>query len=90
MNLSKTIKNIRASCKNYMDPNLFAFLIDDDDYMGTNNILELDGYGIEDSDSYEERLLKICKKENVFFHDKNFSKKKFYTRLTCLFEVPLG
>ena len=66
MNLSKTIKNIRASCKNYMDPNLFAFLIDDDDYMGTNNILELGGYGIEDSDTYEERLLKICKKENVF------------------------
>ena len=66
MNLSETIKNIRASCKNYMDPNLFAFLIDDDDYMGTNNILELGGYGIEDSDTYEERLLKICKKENVF------------------------
>ena len=66
MNLSETIKNIRAACKNYMDPNLLAFLIDDDDYMGTNNILELDGYGIEDSDTYEERLLKICKSENVF------------------------
>lgn len=66
MNLSKTIKNIRVSCKNYMDPNLLAFLIDDDDYMGTNNILELDGYGIEDNDTYEERLLKISKSENIF------------------------
>lgn len=66
MNLSETIKNIRASCNNYVDPNLLAFIIDDDGYMGTNNILEIDGYGIEDDDSYEERLLKIHKSENIF------------------------
>ena len=66
MNLSETIKNIRATCENYVDPNLLAFLIDDDNYMGTNNILEIEGYGIEDDDSYEERLLKIHKSENVF------------------------
>ena len=66
MNLSETIKNIRATCNNYMDPNLLAFIIADDDYMGTNDILEIEGYGIEDEDSYEERLLKIHKKENIF------------------------
>lgn len=66
MNLSKTIKNIRASCKNYMDPDLFAFIIDDDNHMGTNNILEITEYGIEDDDSYEERLMKIQKSENIF------------------------
>ena len=66
MNLSETIKNIRASCDNYMDPNLLAFLIDDDNYMGTNNILEIKGYNITDEDTYEERLLKISKSENIF------------------------
>lgn len=66
MNLEKTIENIRASCKNYMDPNLLAFIIDDDNYMGTNNILEIKGYAIQDDDTYEERLLKIHKIENIF------------------------
>ena len=66
MNLCKTIKNIRASCENYIDPNLLAFIIDEDNYMGTNNILEIKGYGINDDDSYEERILKICKSENIF------------------------
>lgn len=66
MNLKRTIKNIRAGCKNYIDPDLFAFLIDDECYMGTNNILEIEGYGIENDDSYEDRLLKIHKKENIF------------------------
>lgn len=66
MNLSETIKNIRATCDNYVDPNLLAFIIDDDGYMGTNNILEIEGYGIEESDSYEERLLKIHESENIF------------------------
>lgn len=66
MNLNETIKNIRATCNNYVDPNLFAFIIDDDNHMGTNNILEINGYGITDSDSYEERLLKIHESENIF------------------------
>lgn len=66
MNISKTIKNIRATCNNYVDPDLFAFIIDDDNHMGTNNILEINGYGINESDSYEERLLKIHKSENIF------------------------
>ena len=66
MNIKETIKNIRASCNNYVDPDLFAFIIDDDFHMGTNNIPEIEGYGIEDNDSYEERLLKIHERENIF------------------------
>ena len=66
MNLSETIKNIRSTCNNYVDPNLLAFLIDDDGHMGTNNILEIEGYSISDEDSYEERLLKIHEKENIY------------------------
>lgn len=66
MDLQKTITNIRASCNNYIDPNLFAFIISDDMYMGTNNILEIDGYSIESADPYEERLLKISENENIF------------------------
>ena len=66
MNIKETIKNIRASCNNYVDPNLFAFIIDDDFHMGTNNILEIEGYGIGNNDTYEERLMKIHEKENIF------------------------
>ena len=66
MNISETIKNIRATCDNYIDPNLLAFIIDDDNHMGTNNILEIHGYGITDDDSYEERLLKIHREENIY------------------------
>lgn len=66
MDLQKTITNIRASCNNYIDSNLFAFIISDDMYMGTNNILEIDGYSIESADPYEERLLKISENENIF------------------------
>ena len=66
MNIKETIKNIRASCNNYVDPDLFAFIIDDDFHMGTNNISEIEGYGIKDDDSYEERLLKIHERENIF------------------------
>ena len=66
MNIYETIKNIRASCDNYIDPNLLAFIIDDNNYMGTNNILEIKGYDIAEDDSYEKRLLKIHKSENIF------------------------
>ncbi len=66
MNLSETIKNIRATCDNYVDPNLLAFIIDDENYMGTNNILEITGYDINEDDSYEDRLEKIAKSENIF------------------------
>ena len=65
MNLKETIKNIRTTCNNYVDPDLLAFIIDDENHMGTNNILEIEGYGIVDADSYEERLLKIHESENI-------------------------
>ena len=66
INIIETIENIRASCDNYVDKNLVATIIHDSYYMGTNNILEFDGYGIESTDSFEERILKILKHENVF------------------------
>lgn len=66
MNLKETIKNIRATCNNYVDPDLLAFIIDDDNHMGTNNILEINSYNIKDTDSYAERLMKIHESENIF------------------------
>ncbi len=68
MNLNETIKNIRSSCNNYVDPDLVATVIHDNYYMGSNNIEELDKFGIESDDSFEEKILKILKHENVFFN----------------------
>ena len=67
MNLNETIKNIRASCDNYTDPDLVATVIHENYYMGTNNILEFSEYGIKKEDCFEERILKILKHEHVFF-----------------------
>ena len=66
MNISETIKNIKENCDNYIDPNLCAFIIDDDNHMMTNNIAEVTGYGIIHEDSFEERLIKIHKNENIY------------------------
>ncbi|MDO5860000.1 hypothetical protein [Methanobrevibacter sp.] len=66
MKINETIKNIRASCDNYMDKDLVATIIHDNHYMGTNNILEFDGYGIIPDDSFEKRISKILKHENIF------------------------
>lgn len=66
MDFSETIKNIRTTCNNYIDPNMLAFIIDDDGHMGTNDILKIRGYGIDENDSYEDRLLKIHENENIF------------------------
>lgn len=62
MKIYETIKNIRASCNNYIDPDLLAFIIDDNNYMGENNILKISGYDINEEDTYEQRLVKISKK----------------------------
>lgn len=67
MNLSETIKNIRASCNNYTDPDLVATIIHENYYMGTNNILEFSDYDIKNEDNFEKRILKILKHEHVFF-----------------------
>ncbi len=68
MNLSETIKNIRATCDNYVDPDLIATVVHDNYYMGSNNITELDKFNIEKEDSFEEKILKILKHENVFLN----------------------
>ncbi len=66
MNIEKTIKNIRANCDNYVDQDLVATVIHDNYYMGSNNILEFDGYDIKTDDCFEDRILKILKHEHVF------------------------
>ena len=66
MDVYETIKNIRAKCNNYVEPDLVSTIIDDNFYMGNNNIQEITGYEISDDDSYEERFMKILKKENIF------------------------
>lgn len=68
MNLSETIKNIRATCNNYVDPDLVATVIHDNCYMGSNNIQELEKFDIKREDSFEEKILKILKHENVFIN----------------------
>ena len=68
MDVYETIKNIRARCNNFMDPDLVATIIDENYYMGNNNILEITGYDISENDSYEDRLMKILKKENIFIN----------------------
>lgn len=66
MRISETIKNIRATCDNYIDSNLVSTVIYDNYCMGSNNISEITDYDISPEDSYEEKVLKILKHENVF------------------------
>ncbi len=66
MDVYETIKNIRSVCNNYMDPDLVATVIDDNYYMGSNSIDEMQGYDISDDDSYEEKFMKVHEKENLF------------------------
>ena len=68
INISETIKNIRATCDNYVDPDLVATVIHDNYYMGSNNITELDKFDIKKQDSFEEKIFKILKHENVFLN----------------------
>lgn len=66
MNIEKTIENIVAKCDNYIDPQLAICIIRDNCTMGSNNIDELKKYGIENEDSYVEKVLKVLKHENIF------------------------
>ena len=68
MNVGKTVKNIRATCNNYVDPDLVATVIHDNYYMGSNNIPEIEKFDIKKEDSFEERILKILKYENIFLN----------------------
>lgn len=66
--IRESIKNIRSSCKNYADPDLVATVIHDNLYMGTSNIAEFCEYGIDVNDTFEEKILKILKYENIFLN----------------------
>ena len=66
MNIEKSIENIVAKCDNYLDPQLAICIIRDNCTMGSNNISELKKYGIENEDSYVEKVLKVLKHENIF------------------------
>ena len=66
MDVYETIKNIRSFCDNYIDPDLVTTIIDENNFMGKNNIAELEGYDFSDDDKYEERFMKVLKKENLF------------------------
>ncbi len=68
INVSETIKNIRSTCNNYVDPDLVATVVHDNYYMGSNNIEDLDKFYIKKEDSFEEKILKILKYENVFLN----------------------
>ena len=66
MNIKETIKNIRASCNNYVDPELVSTVIHENYYMGSNNIDEFESYDVKSEDSYEEKILKVLEHEHVF------------------------
>ena len=68
INVSETIKNIRSTCNNYVDQDLVATVVHDNYYMGSNNIEDLDKFDIKKEDSFEEKILKILKYENVFLN----------------------
>lgn len=66
MNIKKTTENIYQHCDSYVDADLVATVINDNYYMGSNNILELKEYDIEDEDTFSERIEKILKYKHVF------------------------
>ncbi|WP_407416022.1 hypothetical protein [Methanobrevibacter sp.] len=68
MDVYETIKNIRAKCDIYVAPDLVATIIDENNYMGSNTISEIKGYGITEEDSYEDKFMKILKDENIFIN----------------------
>lgn len=68
MDVYETIKNIRASCDIYAEPNLVATIIYENHFMGSNNISKIEGYGITEEDTYEEKFMKISKHENIFIN----------------------
>ena len=68
MDVYETIKNIRAKCDIYVAPDFVATIIDENNYMGSNNLSETEGYGIKKDDSYEDKFMKIMKEENIFIN----------------------
>lgn len=68
MNIKKTIENIQKNCDSYVDPELLAVVITKDNYLGSNNIGELEDYGIAENDSYSEKVIKVLEKDKVFLN----------------------
>lgn len=66
INIRETIKNIQANCDNYADPELVCVVINDDNTMGTNNILQLEDYNVNPEDSYEENVLRVLEHKDIF------------------------
>ncbi len=66
MNLEKTIENIESSADSYIDPELVATIVYDNNTLGSNDFNNLEGYGILNDDSYSIKVLKVLEKENVF------------------------
>ena len=55
--IRETIKYIRATCDNYVDPDLVATVVHDNYYyMGSNNIEDLDKFDIKKEDSFEDLI----------------------------------
>ena len=77
MNIEKSIENIVAKCDNYIDPQLAICIIRDNCTMGSNNIGELKKYGIENEDSYVEKVLKYFRKKDKFAVFKNADLKDY-------------
>lgn len=68
MNVKKTIENIEKTADSYIDPELVSVIVYDNYTLGTNDFNNLDDYGIEKSDSYATKVLKVLKNENVFVY----------------------
>ena len=68
MNVKKTVEHVQKNCDGYVDPDLVAVVVTEDNYLGSNNIGELKDYGISESDSYSEKILKVIKKDKVFLN----------------------
>lgn len=68
MNVKKTVEHVQENCESYVDPELVAVVITKDNYLGPNNIGELRDYGIEEKDSYSEKVLKVLNKEKIFLN----------------------
>jgi len=66
MNIYETIKNIRSKCDNYIDPDLVVMTVNDNCTLGKNNLSEIEEYDISPNDKFEDKVLKILKKENIF------------------------
>ena len=84
MDVYETVKNIRSFCDNYIDPDLVTTIIDENNFMGKNNIQDLEGYDFSDGAGYEEKFMKVHEKENLFTYNQKVFQKLLNTILRHL------